>query len=103
MSSAPLDPRVLVQEADSIARLARSLLADPERAADATQETLRVALERGPAPGFAPAAWLRGVLRNVVRRLRRGELRRWARERAAAAPEMAPAAAATERLAQRRT
>jgi RNA polymerase sigma-70 factor (ECF subfamily) len=98
----PLDPQVLVREADAIARLARHLLADPDRADDASQETMRIALERGPRPGFAAAAWLRGVLRNVVRRVRRSDRRRMARERAVAAGAVDSASDSTERLARRR-
>src|SRR5512134_1711926 len=98
----PLDPQVLVREADAIARLARHLLADPDRADDASQETMRIALERGPRPGFAAAAWLRGVLRNVARRLRRTDRRRMARERAVAAGAVDSATDSAERLARRR-
>src|SRR5438876_397141 len=80
----PLDPEVLAREAAGIRRLARGLLHDADRADDAAQEIARIALERGPTSGFPPAAWLRGVLRNVIRRTRRTDLRRRTRETARA-------------------
>lgn len=101
-SHPPLDPALLAREADGIRRLARAILSDEDRADDVTQETLRVALVRGPRPGFAPAAWLRGVLRNVIRRSRRSESRRTAHERAARDHGRAPGAASTERLEMRK-
>jgi RNA polymerase sigma-70 factor, ECF subfamily len=98
----PLDPSALARESESIRRLARALLRDGDRADDAAQETLKTALERGPRAGFEPAAWLRGVLRNVVRRARRTETRRAVRERVAALRALPPEAASAERLAERR-
>src|SRR5436853_2852028 len=101
-ASAPLDPDVLAREAEGIRRLARGLLRDADRVDDAAQETARIALERGPGPGFSAAAWLRGVLRNVVRRTRRTDLRRVAREHAVARGPVSPAAESAERLSKRR-
>ncbi len=98
----PLDSTLLEKETDGLRRLARAILLDAHRAEDAAQETLRIALERGPRPGIAAAAWLRGVLRNVVRRTRRTDARRLARERAAATSSHAPDSASTERLARRK-
>src|SRR5262245_25904757 len=101
-AGSPIDPATLVKEAVGLRRLARGLVADATRADDATQDTLAMALEQGPRAGFAPAAWLRGVLRNVVRRTRRSEARRLAREHGAARPERAPAQESADRLARRR-
>lgn len=98
----PLDSALLAKEADGIRRLARAILTDAHRADDAAQETLRIALERGPRPGIPAAAWLRGVLRNVVRRTRRTDARRRAREHAAATPLRAPDSGSAERLARRK-
>ncbi len=79
----------LAAHADFLRRLAASLMRSPDLAEDAVQETLLLSLRRPPAAGAAPRGWLVGLLRNVVRNLRRGEARRAARERRAAPPSRA--------------
>jgi RNA polymerase sigma factor (sigma-70 family) len=71
----------LLVESEWLQRLARRLVAEPAAAADAVQETLRLALDRAPRGAAPLRSWLGGVLRNVVRQTRRGESRRLARER----------------------
>ncbi|MEM9381043.1 MAG: sigma-70 family RNA polymerase sigma factor, partial [Planctomycetota bacterium] len=51
-------------------------------AEDAVQETWLAAIRRGPAHGANPRGWLGTVLRNAVRKARRGEVHRTDRERA---------------------
>ncbi len=66
-------------------RLARRLVADPNDADDAVQDTLVAALADGPR-ARSLRAWLAAVLRNVVLQRRRAEARRAARERSSLAP-----------------
>jgi len=72
--------RALLEESAWLQRLAARLVADPARAADASQETLTKALERAPAEVASLRRWLATVLRNVVRQERRTTARREARE-----------------------
>ncbi len=67
--------------------LARALCADPHAADDAVQETLLATAQHPPAPERPVRPWLAAVLRNFVRRGRRGAARRAAREHAAARRE----------------
>ena len=60
--------------------LARGLVREPELAEDAVQETCLTALERGPRHAANLRGWMAAVARNVVRKTRRGEGRRRARE-----------------------
>ncbi|MEM7263820.1 MAG: sigma-70 family RNA polymerase sigma factor [Planctomycetota bacterium] len=71
----------LLERQDWVNSLARSLVKDPHRADDATQETWLAALRSAPTTG-AGKAWLGTVLRNAVRFGHRTEERRSARERA---------------------
>src|SRR5262245_11182910 len=72
-------------------RVAERLLASPDVADDAVQETMLVSLRRPAPPATAVRAWLTGVLANVARNLRRAESRRAERERSA--PPRAPSSA----------
>ena len=87
----------LAAHADFLRRLAASLLRSPDLAEDAVQETLLLSLRRPAAAGAAPRGWLVGLLRNVVRNLRRGEARRAARERRASPPSRSQPEALRER------
>jgi RNA polymerase sigma-70 factor (ECF subfamily) len=67
--------------------LARSLLADPERADDVVQDAWLAALKRPPRAGVPLRSWLAAVVRNRAYRVGREEARRARRERAAAQRE----------------
>lgn len=82
-------PRDLLQHAGFLRRLSRSLLADEHGARDVEQETWRSALEHPPRAGEL-RGWISTVAANVARRRLRTEVRRSAREEAAARPEALP-------------
>lgn len=102
----PLDAHALLQHADGLRRLARSLVHRDEEAEDVLQDTwVAVASGAGPTRGTAPEGWLRGVVRRVAGKLARSESRRKRRETHAATrgPHGVPAAdEAAERLDTRR-
>jgi RNA polymerase sigma factor (sigma-70 family) len=83
----------LLEHADWVRRLARSLVADPARAEDVAQETWLAALRSPPAETGHLRAWLGAVVRNAARRSGRSEERRGRREAAAARDEALPSAA----------
>lgn len=85
MDAAP--HRDLLAHARFARGLARALLGDEHLAEDAVQETWLAALRRPPRA--LSAAWIAEVARNAARKIRRGESRRAARERASAVPEAA--------------
>lgn len=89
--SLPLDPDRLLDHVAWVRRLAALLIRDPGAADDAAQETLLVALDRGPRDRDRPRAWLSSIVRSIARRLRRSDERRAARERAVARSEALPA------------
>src|SRR5262245_13742964 len=89
------DSVALADHAAAIRRLARSLTSDDATADDVAQETMRVAIERPPRPGFAPFAWLAGIAKNVARTDRRARTRRARWVAAAARPDGSPAVADT--------
>jgi RNA polymerase sigma-70 factor (ECF subfamily) len=105
MTTAQPDSRALLEHADFLRALARSLLRDAHEAEDVVQEAYLAALRRGPRALREPRAWLAGAVRNLARMRRRGEGRRRARERIAAKPEAAAtdAADAVARLEIQRT
>jgi len=74
-----------------LARLARRLVRDADRAEDVLQDA-RVAAWRQGGRGTigAPGAWLAAVVKNLAREVRRGEGRRAGREAAAARPDGVP-------------
>ena len=85
-----MDPNPLTADLDGLRRLARSLVLDPSEADDVVQETVAIALERSIPAGASASRWLRGVCRNVARRLARGESRRRRRETLVALEEATP-------------
>src|SRR5688500_856846 len=74
-----------------VENLARSLVRDPDVAADLAQSTLLIALERESTPEN-PRAWLARVLRNQVREWFRREHARPAVETRGAREERLPGA-----------
>ncbi|MEM7201073.1 MAG: sigma-70 family RNA polymerase sigma factor [Planctomycetota bacterium] len=89
---------------DWLCALARQLCGDPQRAADAVQETFsRALVQRSDAALRRPRPWLAQVLRNVVRMDRRTEARRRAREAARArSVDAVTSADVAERVAAQR-
>jgi RNA polymerase sigma-70 factor (ECF subfamily) len=87
----PLEPALLLEHAEFVRSLARSLIRDPAGADDVEQETWLRALENGPRESSNLRGWLATVLTNVVRNRSRSNSRRQARERAAARSEGAHA------------
>src|SRR4051812_41268840 len=83
----PTAPEALLQQADFVRALARSLLGDEHLADDVAQETWIAAIERSPSRIENVRAWLATVARNFAARVRRGEERRVRREREVARPE----------------
>jgi RNA polymerase sigma-70 factor (ECF subfamily) len=84
------DPRLLLEHAQWMRRLARSLVHDEVRAEDLTQETWTRLLARPPSLERPFRGWIATVMRNLVRAERRGSARREARERDEARPEATP-------------
>ncbi len=86
----------LLQHERFLAALARSLLRENGRgdrhAEDAVQDTWIVALRRLESHGTAPRPWLAAVLRNIVRRKLRDDVRRSRREQRVARPDTVDAA-----------
>ncbi|MCZ6598527.1 MAG: sigma-70 family RNA polymerase sigma factor, partial [Planctomycetota bacterium] len=84
-------------------RLTRSLVVDPDRADDLTQEAWLAALQRPPRAIGALWHWLSRVARNLAIDGATSERRRGDRERAVARPEGVPSTEAmNERLALQR-
>jgi RNA polymerase sigma factor (sigma-70 family) len=77
----------LLRHAPWMRALARSLVLDDATADDVTQDAWVVALEHPPRATASLGGWLATVVRSLVARRARGESRRRARERAAAATE----------------
>src|SRR5262249_28675693 len=75
-----------------IRRLAARIVRDAADADDVAQSTLLEALRRRPSVGPDPRGWLARVARRVAGRMRRGGLRREAREQAVARPNAASSA-----------
>lgn len=89
-SPPPADAQVLLEHAQWMRRLARSLVRDGERAEDLAQETWTRILMRPPALDRPFRGWIATVMRNLVRAEQRGAARRTARERASARAEAEP-------------
>ena len=83
----------LEHHAESLQRLARSLIGDEHQAEDLVQDAYAAALEGGPREGSALGAWLAKVVRNRALNMRRGRTRRAEREAWSAKPEAQPGAA----------
>ncbi len=62
-----MNPDTLLQHADFVRDLARSLIADEQQAEDAVQEAYLAALERPPAKREALRSWLGSVASNFLR------------------------------------
>lgn len=64
-----LDQDKLDQQRRMVRRFALFLLRDPDAADDITQETFRIAVSKGWPAGGGPdqGAWLRAIVRNLVR------------------------------------
>ena len=86
----PTPIETLLAEREWVRALARSLLADSNRADDVEQQTWLSAMRRPPADASSPRAWLGTVVRNFVRRAHRGDERRRLRHVASARPESMP-------------
>jgi RNA polymerase sigma-70 factor (ECF subfamily) len=80
-----LNPERILAHGRDLRVLARRLVRDEHRAADAVQETLLRALERGFEERVPLQLWLNTVLRNLVRDDRRQARRRVEREHTVAA------------------
>lgn len=93
----PLEPSVLLEHAEFVRALARSLVADPGGADDIEQETWLRALRHGPRERTNLRGWLATVMHNSLRNRARERSRRERREREAARPErVAPSSLAAE-------
>src|SRR5262245_15493884 len=77
----------LLAQVGWIREVARGMVADASRADDLAQDACVVALETPPRDPRSIRSWLHSVLRNLRRQGGRGELRRRAREAAAARAE----------------
>ncbi len=77
----------LLAQAGWIRSLARSLVADANRADDLVQRTFVAALEHPPGPSTPLRRWLGAVARNFAREDLRADARRVAREASSARPE----------------
>jgi len=86
------DAETLLRHASGIRALLRGLLSDDAQIDDVLQDTWVAALAKGPRPGVPLGPWLRRVARNFALKLRRGDARRAARERAASRPDGTPEA-----------
>ena len=80
----------LLEKAEWIRSLARSLARDPDRAEDLAQSTIALALERRPAEGVPRRRWFAAVMRNLLRQDLRSSRRRQRREESAARSEAVP-------------
>jgi len=93
----PLEPSFLLEHADFVRALARSLIRDSATAEDIEQETWARVLTKGPRNRSNVRGWLATVVRNVVRNRARSQARRDSHEVAAARPEaVAPSSMAAE-------
>jgi RNA polymerase sigma-70 factor (ECF subfamily) len=87
-------PEALLAQVEWVRRLARTLVAGEERAADVAQEAWLEVLQRPPAHGRNVRAWLAIVTRNVARKFVRSDSRRRRNEEAAGAHALASASSA---------
>jgi RNA polymerase sigma factor (sigma-70 family) len=85
MAVRPSVADTLLADAASLRRLAESLIGGD--AEDLVQEAGAAALAEQPALLRHPGLWLRGTVRKLAARMRRGDARRRARERLVAKPE----------------
>ena len=83
-------PEELLSHKDFMRGLARTLVLDEQLAEDVTQEVWMAALKQGPGTIKHTRSWISGTLRNLIRKVKRGESRRRTRERVVALPESLP-------------
>ncbi|MCK6446068.1 MAG: sigma-70 family RNA polymerase sigma factor [Planctomycetes bacterium] len=83
----------LLEHADWVRALARTLIADSEAAEDVAQEAWLAALRAPPGHAMNLRGWLGAVVRNTARKFGRERTRRATREAAVARPEALPGAA----------
>ncbi|MBI5431853.1 MAG: sigma-70 family RNA polymerase sigma factor [Planctomycetes bacterium] len=83
----------LLEHADWVRALARTLVADSSSAEDVEQEAWLAALRHPPRDASNPRGWLGTVVRNAARKLARERVRRSAREADVARDEALPSAA----------
>jgi len=94
----------LLKHEPFLRRLAHRLLRDASRADDVVQEAWLVALRSDKSPDQVNRGWLAGIVRNLVRRLRRDDARRRRREEKAARTVLVRSTeeAFTQRIVRRR-
>jgi RNA polymerase sigma-70 factor (ECF subfamily) len=90
----PLDADSFEAHARFVRSLAGELARDPDEADEVVARTFAAAIEQRPRTGTTLGGWFARVARRVVSRLRRDEVRRAARERAAARDERVESLAA---------
>ncbi|MEM7309952.1 MAG: sigma-70 family RNA polymerase sigma factor [Planctomycetota bacterium] len=95
----PQTTDILLSHAAGLRALVRRLVSDEHATEDVLQETWVAAIERGPGDAVPLAGWLRRVARNLALKRRRGDGRRFTRERGASRDERL--ASTQEVLAQR--
>src|SRR5262245_34472845 len=88
-----LDLNALLAHGDFVRSLARSLVADPDRADDVVQQTWLASVNHPPRAGTPPRSWLASVVRNAARRLARSDERRRRAESSAPGPSVGPSTA----------
>ncbi len=86
----PVEPALLLEHAQFIRALARSLVRDPGGADDIEQDTWLRALERAPREHVDLRAWLATVMKNLLRNKAREQNRRTQREERSAQSERVP-------------
>ena len=89
MNPPPPSADVLLEHGAFLRGLARSLVADEQRAEDVVQETWMAVLRRPPPPGARLRAWLGAITRNLALKSRRTEERLRRREARVARPDRA--------------
>lgn len=99
--SSPLpDVSELLNHAEWLQRLARSLVRDDAAAEDLVQDTWLTALRTGPRDGERARPWLARVLQNRLRSVERSKKRRGRREAEVAPHEALPSTAALSERAE---
>jgi len=88
-----ITPELLLEHADFVRGLARSLLANEAEAEDVVQETWIRALQTGPRRTEALGSWLRSVAHNLALKTLRSRERRRRREHNVAQAEAQPSTA----------
>ena len=90
VNAAALSVQSLLSDGTWVRALALSLVHDDHRADDLIQQTWVRALETPPSKSESHAGWIATVIRNLARDGWRRDVRRGARERAAAGPTRSP-------------